>query len=184
MGQNRPILGPKWLFFRPKFEFIFSPEKFPNFPKRSFFCFRGQNVRISPPIPPECPQIVILPPFQAVLRPFAPFNYYWRITPHQTPCTGSILATSCPQCTPRNCGAPQIAPQIWIFLPLGAFGGPFALSNFYLRMSTDQPLCASSTPATSYPSYTPHNFVAPSNCPPNLDLNNLFGPNHESYLSY
>ena len=60
---------------------------------------------------------------------------------------------------PPTC--PQIAPQIWMFLPLGAVGGPFALPNCYLKMSTDQTLCASSTPATSCPSYTPHNFVAP-----------------------
>ena len=114
---------------------------------------------------PNAPQSATFPLFQPVLSPFSPPHYCLRITTDQTLCTGSIPATSCPQCTPRNCSAPQIAPQIWMFLPLGAVGGPFALPNYYLRMSTDQTLCVSFTPATSCPLYTPHNFVAPQIAP-------------------
>ena len=131
------------------------------------------------------PQILIFPPFQAFLRPFSPPNYCSRITTDQTLCTGSIPATSCPQCTPRNCSAPQIAPQIWMFLPLGAVGGPFALPNYYLRMSTDQTLCASFTPSCHKLSIVhPSQLCCPPNCPPNLYFNNLFRQNHKSHLSY
>ena len=72
-----------------------------------------------------------------------------------------------------------------MFLPLGAVGGPFALPNYYLRMSTDQTLCASFTPSCHKLSIVhPSQLCCPPNCPPNLYFNNLFRQNHKSHLSY
>ena len=72
-----------------------------------------------------------------------------------------------------------------MFLPLGAVGGPFALPNYYLRMSTDQTLCASFTPSCHKLSIVhPSQHYCPPNCPPTLYFNKLFRPNHKSYLSY
>ena len=72
-----------------------------------------------------------------------------------------------------------------MFLPLGAVGGPFALPNYYLRMSTDQTLCASFTPSCHKLSIVhPSQLCCPPNCPPNLYFINLFRSNHKSHLSY
>ena len=134
---------------------------------------------------PNAPQSATFPLFQPVLSPFSPPHYCLRISTDQTLCTGSIPAISCPQCTPCNCSAPQIAPQIWMFLPLGAVGGPFALPNYHLRMSTDQTLCASFTPSCHKLSIVhPSQLCCPPNCPPNLYFINLFRSNHKSHLSY
>ena len=153
-----PVFGPKlgrfrskMAFFSTKIRFYFFFGKNSKFSKTFIFLVFGvENLGFATQNGPNAPQSAIFPLCQPILRPFSPPHYCLRITTDQTLCTGSIPATSCPQCTPRNCSAPQIPPQIWMFLPLGAVGGPFALPNYYLRMSTDQTLCASFTPATSY----------------------------------